>query len=80
MIISLPNGKSIEISLEAYLRMTDEDFEYLMSLNWGEDIINPFESSVLLYGEYKEEEEIDEDSDSEEVDKLKDLDSENHDE
>lgn len=78
MIISLPNGKSIEVSLEVYLRMTDDDFEYLLSINWGEEFNNPFESSVLLYGEYKDEEE---DTDDEpEVDKLKDLDVESHDE
>lgn len=78
MIISLPNGKSIEVSLEVYLRMTDDDFEYLLSINWGEEFNNPFESSVLLYGEYNDEEE---DTDDEpEVDKLKDLDAESHDE
>ncbi len=79
MIINLPNGKSIEVPLEVYLRMTDEDYEYLMSINWGDDILNPFESSVLLYGEAKiediEDEESEEDIlDLDDLDKLQDLD------
>lgn len=81
MIINLPNGKSIEVSLEAYLRMTDDDFEYLMAVNWGEELRNPFESSVLLYGEAKpdefdEEEETEEYVDPSDLDKLQDLDIE----
>jgi len=87
MIISLPNGKSIEVSLEVYLRMNDDDFEHLMSLNWGEDFINPFESSVLLFGDAQGTEEIEEhlllSEESEEpsdLDKLQDLDAENFDE
>jgi hypothetical protein len=86
MIINLPNGKSIEVSLEAYLRMTDDDFEYLMAVNWGEEFRNPFESSVLLYGEAKTDEYDDEDEDIEEsmdpsdLDKLQDLDADIQDE
>lgn len=51
MIISLPTGKCIEVSLETYLRMTDEDFEYLVATNWGTAIENPFQGSVLTHGE-----------------------------
>lgn len=51
MIVSLPNGKCIEVSLETYLRMTDEDFEYLLAINWGEHFEDPFHSSVLSLGE-----------------------------
>tara|TARA_R110000868_G_scaffold26739_1_gene102697 strand:- start:192 stop:431 length:240 start_codon:yes stop_codon:yes gene_type:complete len=79
MIISLPNGKTIEVSLEVYLRMTDDDFEYLMSINYGEEFINPFIASVLAHGEAK----IDEDSEEEEeldLDTLSELDAENYDE
>lgn len=85
MIINLPNGKSIEVSLEAYLRMTDDDFEYLMAANWGEELRNPFESSVLLYGEAKpdeddDDEDIEEYVDPSELDKLQDLDADIQDE
>jgi len=79
MIINLPNGKTIEVSTEVYLRMTDEDFEYLVSINCGDDVTNPFEASVLLYGEAKleeEYEEIDDSSEPSDLDKLLDLDAE----
>lgn len=52
MIVSLPNGKCIEVSLETYFRMTDDDFEYLIAINWGDRIENPFYSSVLSLGEH----------------------------
>jgi hypothetical protein len=57
--------------------MTDEDFEYLVSINCGDDVTNPFEASVLLYGEAKQdEEEEDETSEPSDLDKLLDLDAE----
>jgi len=85
MIINLPNGKSIEVSLEAYLRMTDDDFEYFMAANLGDEFRNPFESSVLLYGEAKadeveEDEETEESVDPSDLDKLQDLDADIQDE
>lgn len=36
MIYSLPNGKVIHLTLEEYLDLTDEDIQYLMSINAGE--------------------------------------------
>jgi hypothetical protein len=47
MLYNLPNGKVIEISVEQYLDMNDEEFEYLLSINYGEVIENPFFGSVL---------------------------------
>lgn len=47
MLYSLPNGKVIELSLEQFLEITDEELEYLMSINYGEVIENPFFGSVL---------------------------------
>lgn len=79
MIINLPNGKTIEVSMEVYLRMTDEDFEYLISINSGDDVINPFQASVLVYGEIAADEE-DEEEDESDVDTLSDLDAETFDE
>ena len=58
MIVSLPNGKCIEMSLEHYLRMSDEDFNDLTAYNAGEDLQDPFHSSVLLYGEANIENDI----------------------
>ena len=72
--------------MEAYLRMTDEDFEYLMAINWGDEWFNPFESSVLVHGESKKDEDDEQEESSEEytdpsdLDKLQDLDAENLDE
>lgn len=47
MLYNLPNGKVIEISVEQYLDMDDEEFEYLLSINYGETIENPFFGSIL---------------------------------
>ena len=47
MFYNLPNGKVIEISVEQYLEMSDEEFEYLLSINFGDVIENPFFGSVL---------------------------------
>lgn len=47
MLYNLPNGKVIEISVEQYLDMNDEEFEYLLSINYGEVIEDPFFGSVL---------------------------------
>lgn len=72
MLVNLPNGKTIEMSIEQYLSMTDEDFQYLVSTNSGDEISDPFYGSVLKYGDSYEEdedvEEIDEDIDLEEED------------
>lgn len=81
MIINLPNGKSIEVSLEVYLRMTDDDFEYLMSMNWGDEVNNPFIASVLVHGEARIDDDEDEEiADELDPDTLSDLDAENYDE
>ena len=58
MLYSLPNGKVVEISVEQYLELTDEELEYLISINFGEHIENPFFGSVLegkMYAEREDE-------------------------
>lgn len=47
VIYQLPNGKSIEMSVEQYLSMTDEELNGLVALNWGQTIEDPFSSSAL---------------------------------
>jgi len=44
MIYQLPNGKIINISIETYLKMTDEDFRNLQDSNIGYSLenTNPF--------------------------------------
>jgi hypothetical protein len=45
MIYQLPNGKIINISVEAYLRMSDEDLRYLNESDFGNSIgdASPFD-------------------------------------
>ena len=47
MIYQLPNGKVINISVESYLRMTDEDLHYLSESSAGTHVsnTNPFSIS-----------------------------------
>lgn len=45
MIYQLPNGKVINISIEAYLRMSDEELRYINETNFGSSVenVNPFQ-------------------------------------
>ena len=47
MNYSLPNGKVIILSLEEFLELTDEDIQYLISIDAGEDLDSPFIGSYL---------------------------------
>jgi hypothetical protein len=47
MLYQLPNGKVISISIEEYLELTDLDVQYLMSIDYGEHIIDPFYASAV---------------------------------
>ena len=47
MLYSLPNGKVIEISLEQYLELSDDDLNFLISINYGEEVNNPWFGSIL---------------------------------
>lgn len=57
MFYQLPNGKVIEMTLEQYLEMTDEELEYLIAYNYGDHLENPWAGSVL---NKVESEEVDE--------------------
>lgn len=48
MRYQLPSGKVIDISLEQYLDLTDEEIQYLVSINYGEHINNPFSDSAVI--------------------------------
>jgi hypothetical protein len=53
------------MSIDEYLSLTDDDVRFLVSVNAGETIINPFQGSVLQDNikddvEYDEEEVLDE--------------------
>lgn len=47
MLYQLPNGRTIELSVEQYLDMTDDDFEYLIAQNFGDELEDPWFGSVL---------------------------------
>lgn len=58
----LPNGKVIHLTVEEYLDLTDNDMQYLMSVNAGEYTNSPFTGSVIRNRKKQEEEETEEDS------------------
>jgi len=47
MFYQLPNGKVIEMSLDQYLDLSDEDFDAIISYNLGHDLDDPFFGSIL---------------------------------
>jgi len=47
MLYQLPNGKVVHLSVEEFLDLTDEDIQYLMSIDYGEYIKNPFSGSAV---------------------------------
>ena len=75
MIYQLANGKCIEMSVEQYLKMTDEDFQNLIGYNFGEEFNDPFMHSVLRHGPVKEdiEDELEEDYPEEDFEDLIDI-------
>jgi hypothetical protein len=75
MIYQLPNGKCIEMSIEQFLKMTDEELKNLVAYNHGEEFNDPFMHSVLRYGPAREEieEELEDDFSEEIVEDLLDV-------
>ncbi len=47
MQYQLPNGKVVHLSIEEYLDLTDEDVQYLMSIDYGEHVRDPFTGSAV---------------------------------
>jgi hypothetical protein len=43
----LPNGKTVYLTIEQYLDLTDIDIQYLVSLDFGDSILNPFHGSCV---------------------------------
>jgi len=48
MLYQLPNGKVIFITIEQFLELTDEDIQYMMSLDYGEHATSPFTDSAVI--------------------------------
>ena len=47
MLYQLPNGKVIHLTIEEFLDLTDQDIQYLMSIDFGEHIRDPFTGSAV---------------------------------
>ena len=47
MLYTLASGRTIELSVNQFLDMTDEDVEYMIAYGAGEFIENPFRGSIL---------------------------------
>jgi len=60
MLYQLKNGRCIELTVEQYLRMSDEELNSLEFISWSMKIEDPFAISVLYYGpSTPDEEELD---------------------
>ena len=73
MLYQLPNGKSIEMSIDEYLNLNINDISFYTAFNIGMELENPFALSVLLYGD---DSYYDDDLDEEEIEDLLDIDPE----
>jgi len=47
VLYQLPNGKTIYLTIEEYLGLTDADVQYLISLNCGDALLDPFYGSAV---------------------------------
>ena len=74
MRYQLPTGICVEISVETYLTLSDDDIQALIANNIGLEYDDPFAASVLKYGEAKLDEEIYTDFEDEEIKDLLSLD------
>ena len=54
MYYQLPNGKTVYLTVEEYLDLTDADIQYLMSIDYGEYIVDPFTGSAVEKTSQKE--------------------------
>lgn len=47
MLYQLPTGRVIEITVDQYFELTDEEIEYLIAYNYGDIMENPWFGSIL---------------------------------
>ena len=48
MLYQLPNGKTVYLTIDQFLDLTDEDIQYLISIDCGDQHLNPFKDSAVL--------------------------------
>jgi hypothetical protein len=74
MRYQLPTGIYVEISIETYLTLSDNDIQALIANNQGLDYDDPFAASVSKYGEFYVDEDVYADFEDEEIKDLLSLD------
>jgi hypothetical protein len=47
LLFQLPTGKTVYLTIEEYLDLNDLDIQYLISIDYGESILNPFSGSAV---------------------------------
>lgn len=64
MLVNLPNGKTVDMSFEDYVRIGMDDYGYLMSHNIGYEMEDPFFGSILRKGAIADKPEKEEEADT----------------
>lgn len=59
--VTLPNGKTIDIDINWWLNMSDEEYSDLIAMNAGFETSDPFHGSALHTTPFELEEEDEED-------------------
>lgn len=82
MLFQLPNGKTVHLTLDEYLNLTDDEINFLVAYGYGQVLNNPRHGSVLgkLCKEDIDIEDLDEESEDyldhlSEEERVEDLDS-----
>jgi hypothetical protein len=44
----LSNGKTIYLTIDPYLDLSDDDIQYMISVDYGDQILNPFTDSAVV--------------------------------
>jgi hypothetical protein len=81
MLYQLPNGKTIYLTVDEFLDLTDQDVQMLMSVNAGEAINSPFYGSAIKGGakrKKKEEEAEEEEVEDKSIDFQEEFDEPQH--
>jgi hypothetical protein len=66
MLYQLPNGKVVTMTFEDFINLTDEDIQFLMSINAGSHPTGPWHGSSVIRPKFNSKILIDDELDSEE--------------
>ena len=72
MLYQLPNGKVIYLTIDQFLDLTDDDIQYLMSINAGDYTTHPFTDSAVLENKHEKHYDFDYIADDEADDVISD--------